>query len=149
MFTDKVNPNSEGEHDVPARPRRGRPPGTTLQGHDARERLYRTAIDMIRRRGYEGTTMRGVANAAGVSAGLLYRYFPSKRAVVLALYEDLSGAYAARASKMESGKWRDRFLFALRTSLEALEPHRNTLRALAPTLIGDDTEGIFSAGGAA
>jgi hypothetical protein len=46
---------------------------------------------------------------------------------------------------MPAGKWRDRFIFALLTSLAVLEPHRVALRALTPVLVGDPDEGIFSA----
>jgi hypothetical protein len=46
---------------------------------------------------------------------------------------------------MPSGHWRDRFIFALRTSLVVLAPHRVALRALTPVLVGDPEEGIFSA----
>jgi AcrR family transcriptional regulator len=79
-----------------------------------------------------------------VSVGLLYRYFPSKHAVVLALYDDLSSEFARRAETMPDGRWRDRFLFALRTSLEVLGPHRVALKALTPVLVGSAEEGIFS-----
>ena len=57
--------------------RRGRPAGPTAQGVAARARLYETAIRMIAKRGYEATTLRDIAAEAGVSVGLLYRYFPS------------------------------------------------------------------------
>lgn len=124
----------------------GRPPGPTLQGATARRLLYDTAIDLITKRGYEAATLREVAKKAGVSVGLLYRYFPNKRAVVLALYDELSAEYAISAARMQSGKWRDRFLFALTTSLETLNPHRNTLSALVPVLIGDANEGLFAPG---
>lgn len=124
--------------------RRGRPPGPTAHGAAARRRLYQTAVQLIGERGYEAATLRDVADRAGVSVGLLYRYFPSKRAVVLALYDELSAEYAARASEMAAGKWRDRFLFALRTSLEVLGPHRDALSALVPILVGDPEEGLFA-----
>lgn len=75
---------------------------------------------------------------------LLYRYFPSKQAVVLTLYEELSADFARRAADMPAGRWRDRFLFALRTSLGVLEPHRVALRALVPVLVGDPEEGVFA-----
>ena len=94
--------------------------------------------------GYESTTLRDVAREAGVSVGLLYRYFPSKRAVIIALYEELSADYARRALEMPRGRWRDRFVFALQTSLEVLEPHRIALRALIPVLVGDPEEGVFA-----
>jgi hypothetical protein len=45
---------------------------------------------------------------------------------------------------MPRGKWRDRFLFALRTSLSVLEPHRVALRGLIPVLVGDPEEGVFA-----
>lgn len=134
MFTEKSKPR-----------KRGRPPGQTPQGAAARERLYATAMQLIATRGYEGTTLRDVAREAGVSVGLLYRYFPSKQAVVIALYDELSSAYARQAAEMPPGRWRDRFIFALTTSLEVLEPHRVALRALTPVLVGDPEEGIFSA----
>lgn len=125
---------------------RGRPPGPTPQGVTARQLLYDTAIGLITKHGYEAATLREVAKKAGVSVGLLYRYFPNKRAVVLALYDEVSAEYAIRAARMQSGKWRERFLFALSTSLETLKPHRNTLSALVPVLIGDANEGLFAPG---
>ena len=127
------------------RGKRGRPPGQTSRGVAARDRLYATAMQLIAARGYEATTLRDIASEAGVSIGLLYRYFPSKQAVVIALYDELSSEYDRRAADLPAGRWRDRFVFALRASLEVLEPHRVALRALTPILVGDPEEGIFSA----
>ena len=134
MFTENVK----------RRPR-GRPPGPTPQGAAARDRLYATALRLIAQRGYEATTLREIASAAGVSAGLLYRYFPGKRSVVIALYDELSMEYARKAMDMPDGKWRDRFVFALRASLRVLEGHRVALQALTPVLVGDPEDGIFAA----
>src|ERR671918_2466018 len=134
MFTEKVTPR-----------KRGRPTGPTAQGTAARDRLYGTAKQLIAARGYEATTLRDIAKKAGVSVGLLYRYFPSKQAVVIALYDELSSEYARQAADMPTGRWRDRFVFALKTSLHVLEPHRVPLRALTPVMVGDPEEGIFSA----
>src|SRR5829696_6782557 len=102
MFTQKVKAR-----------KRGRPPGQTPQGAAARNRLYATAMELIAARGYEATTLRDIAKHAGVSVGLLYRYFPSKQAVVIALYDELSSDYAKQSANMPPGRWRDRFLFAL------------------------------------
>jgi AcrR family transcriptional regulator len=135
MFTKKVAPRKPG-----------RPAGRTAQGDAARERLYATATELIAARGYEATTLRDIAKEAGVSVGLLYRYFPSKQAVVIALYDELSSEYARQAARLPPGRWRDRFLFALKTSLRVLEPHQMALRALTPVMVGDPQEGIFSAG---
>jgi AcrR family transcriptional regulator len=134
MFTENVKPR-----------KRGRPRGQSAQGAAARDRLYDTAIGMISDRGYEATTMREIAREAGVSVGLLYRYFPSKQAVIIALYDELSAAYACQAASMKPGKWSDRFIFALESSLEVLRPHAVPLRALIPVLIGDPDDGVFAA----
>lgn len=135
VFTENVKPR-----------KRGRPAGLTAQGTAARDRLYETAMRMIAKRGYEATTLRDIARAADVSVGLLYRYFPSKQAVIIALYDELSTDYARRAAAMPQGRWRDRFAFALEASLETLEPHRVALRALIPVLVGDPDDGVFADG---
>ena len=122
---------------------RGRPPGQTAQGAAAKQRLYEMAVKRMARHGYELTTLRDVAKDAGVSVGLLYRYFPSKRAVIFALYDELSADYVTATAAMPPGRWRDRGLFALRSSLEVLTPHRTTLRGLIPVMVGDPDEGVF------
>lgn len=115
-----------------------------MEGDAARQRLYETAVALIGERGYEAATLRDVAARAGVSPALLYRYFPSKRSVVLALYDELSDRFAREAADMRPGKWRDRFMASLETSLRVLGPHRVTLRALAPIMVGDVEEGLFA-----
>jgi AcrR family transcriptional regulator len=134
MFTENIK--------VP--PRRGRPPGRTSEGEATRQRLYDAALGLIGERGYEAATLRDVAARAGVSPGLLYRYFPSKRAVVLAHYDTLSESFARHAAEMPPGRWRERFLHTLELSLRALGPHRVSLRALAPVIVGAEGEGIFA-----
>lgn len=133
MFTQNVKPR-----------KRGRPPGPTAQGAATKDHLYAVAMRLISERGYETTTLRDIAKEAHVSVGLLYRYFPSKQAVITALHDELSMEYARQAETMPAGKWRDRFLFALRTSLHVLEPHRVVLRALIPVLVGDPADGVFA-----
>lgn len=89
--------------------------------------------------------MRLIAREAGVSPGLLYRYFPSKSALVLELYEQTSGEFARQSASLPEGKWSPRVLAALRGSLAVLQPHRRTLRALVPLLVGDPEQGLFGA----
>ena len=109
-----------------------------------RARLYRIATESFAQRGFEETTLRDIARRAAVSPALLYRYFPSKRAIVLALYDDLSRDFEREALAMPRGKWRDRFLFAVRASLAALAPHRDSLVALIPLLVSRGEEGLFA-----
>ncbi|MCB9680585.1 MAG: TetR/AcrR family transcriptional regulator [Alphaproteobacteria bacterium] len=128
--------------------RRGRPPGRTAQGEATRARLFEVAVRRFATHGWEGTTMRDIADDAGVSAGLLYRYFPSKAAVVLALYDDRSTAFATRAAALEGGSWFARCIATLRLSLATLDPHRDVLRSALGPLLVDPDAGLLSAGGA-
>jgi len=109
-----------------------------------RERLYLAATGLFAKHGFEETTLRQIAARAGVSPALLYRYFPSKRAVVLALYDELSHDFERAAGGLPAGKWRERFLFAVRASLAVLEPHRDVLVALIPLLVSRGEEGLFA-----
>jgi AcrR family transcriptional regulator len=140
MFTENEPSLQEGSGPR----RRGRPKGATPQSVETRRLLYGTATRLFAQRGYEATTLREIAKAADVSPALLYRYFPSKRAVVLELYDELSVLFVERAASMPSGKWRDRFAFALKGSLDVLGPHRDTLVALVPVLVGGRDDGLFA-----
>jgi len=124
--------------------RRGRPQGRTEQGAVTHELLYRNALELIAERGYEAATLRDLAKRTDLSPALLYKYFPSKRAILLQLYDELSAEFAQRAEAIPNGRWRDRFLFSLTTSLEVLRPQRKTLAALIPVLLGDSGDGLFA-----
>jgi AcrR family transcriptional regulator len=63
--------------------RRGRRPA----GEDTRQAIVDAARTEFATRGYEGTTMRGVARAAGVDARLVHHYFESKDEVFAAAME--------------------------------------------------------------
>jgi AcrR family transcriptional regulator len=125
--------------------RRGRPRGLTAQGADTRRRLYEAALRLMAAGGWQATTLRDIAREAGVSVGLLYRYFPSKRAVVLTLYDELSAAFAERAARLPRGSWASRFVAALETSLAVLDPHRSVLAGVVPVLVGGADQGLFAA----
>ncbi|MCC3298378.1 TetR/AcrR family transcriptional regulator [Arthrobacter caoxuetaonis] len=62
-----------------------------------RQRLVETATALFRTQGYERTTMRGIAEAAGVSVGNAYYYFPSKESLVGELYRSLQDEHRSRA----------------------------------------------------
>jgi AcrR family transcriptional regulator len=54
---------------------------------ERRERILQAAERAFVRNGFHATTMQGVADEAGMSAGNLYRTFPSKEAIVEGLCE--------------------------------------------------------------
>ncbi len=57
---------------------------------DARRRLIIARVrELFAHKGFEGATTRELAQAAGVSEGLLFKHFPNKEALFLAMLESL------------------------------------------------------------
>ncbi|MGW4551322.1 TetR/AcrR family transcriptional regulator [Streptomyces violaceorubidus] len=65
--------------------RRGRPPRT--ESGDTRDRILVTAREEFSERGYEKTSVRGIAKAAGVDPALVHHYFGTKEQVFEAAIE--------------------------------------------------------------
>lgn len=57
------------------------------QADARREQLLDVALQLFSEKGVRGSTIRDIAQAAGVTEGLIYRYFPSKVALVQAVLE--------------------------------------------------------------
>lgn len=57
---------------------------------DTRDRIRQSAIQLITANGYKATSMDAIAAGAGVSAGLLYRYFASKSALFDEVFQRIS-----------------------------------------------------------
>ncbi|MBY0574164.1 MAG: TetR/AcrR family transcriptional regulator [Undibacterium sp.] len=57
------------------------------QQEQTRRTLIRTAVDLMTEHGYEGTTMKQIARAAGIGDATIYKYFPTKEKLLLAYYE--------------------------------------------------------------
>ena len=57
----------------------------------ARQAILRAALDLCQERGYAGLTIEGVAARAGVGKQTIYRWWPSKGAVVLEAFQDALG----------------------------------------------------------
>lgn len=62
------------------------------------DRILEAARDLFREKGFDAVSMCEIAGRVGVVEGLLYKYFATKRALLLAVlahwYEDLFGDYA-------------------------------------------------------
>jgi AcrR family transcriptional regulator len=61
------------------------------------------AAECFARSGYHATTMADIAEAAGVSKGTPYLYFPSKEALFIALYEEWDCGLAAQVDVAVGG----------------------------------------------
>src|SRR5688572_15868754 len=62
-------------------------PAKKRKGEQTRAHILETALQLFRERGYEDTTMRAIAEAAGVAVGNAYYYFRSKEHLIQAFYE--------------------------------------------------------------
>lgn len=54
---------------------------------ERREHLLRSGSELLARRGHDEVSIEEIAEAAGVSKGLLYHYFPTKKDFILAALE--------------------------------------------------------------
>lgn len=98
--------------------------GLTSKAGLTRARIEQVAFTLFTERGYRATTMRTIAQRAGVSLGSAYYYFPSKEAIVFAFYElmfrqQMEAAAADWPSKTSFGQRLEAFLTAY---LQAIEP---------------------------
>ena len=59
----------------------GLTPGVPAMG----ERILDASLDLFARTGFDGTTVRAIADACGLTDAALYYYFPNKRAILEAL----------------------------------------------------------------
>src|SRR5260370_32418343 len=69
-----------------------------------RDQIIAAAAECFARAGYHATTMAGIAEAAGVSKGTPYLYFPGKEALFIALYEEWDCGLAARVDAATGGR---------------------------------------------
>lgn len=68
----------------------------TKLGEDSRRRLLEVAIEQFSIRGYADVTVSGIAAAAGIAKGTVYRHFPSKDALFATVVDDLVDDTARR-----------------------------------------------------
>ncbi|HEY3512867.1 MULTISPECIES: TetR family transcriptional regulator [Kribbella] len=69
--------------------------GATAKGEQTRELILTTALRLFREQGYGRTTMRAIANEAGVSVGNAYYYYGSKDHLMQAYYDLLQDQHRA------------------------------------------------------
>jgi len=65
----------------------GRP--TDVDSAETRTRLLDAARAAFAARGYDATTNRAIAEAAGITAGAIYHYYPSKTDLYVAVYAEV------------------------------------------------------------
>ncbi len=69
---------------------------------ERRRDILEAATEMFAQRGYDVATVQGIAARAGVAAGTVYLYFPSKEAIADALREDFEAGLLDRVAAIAS-----------------------------------------------
>src|SRR5215469_1778339 len=62
-------------------------PRPRMSGSDRRHQLVEAALEVFSRKGFEGTTTKEVAAAAGVTEAIIFRHFPTKQALYTAVLD--------------------------------------------------------------
>ena len=88
--------------------------------------IYRQALRLFREQGYDETTIEQIAEAAEVSPSTVFRYFPTKEALVLwdELDEAIIGAFQAQPAALSPIL---ALRNAMRTVFASLPPERQAL----------------------
>src|SRR6266700_4298705 len=98
---------------------------STNKGGQTKAAILQTALDMFRECGYEETTMRAIAERAGVALGNAYYYFHSKEHLIQAFYGRTHEEHLSVADSVLT-KERDlkpRLLGVMRAKIETVEPY--------------------------
>jgi AcrR family transcriptional regulator len=72
---------------------------TKLTGAERRAVILKDLRQVFVEKGFRGTTTRELARAAGVSEALLYKHFPSKKAIYSAIQQSCFGQEHAKIAK--------------------------------------------------
>jgi AcrR family transcriptional regulator len=107
----------------------------TAKGEQTKALILRTALEMLHERGYGQTTMRAIAQKAGVSLGNAYHYFGSKDLLIQEFYHHLQEDHL-RASLPVLGKessLKGRLLSVMRLKIDTLEPYHEFAGVLFQT----------------
>src|SRR5262245_62454986 len=87
-----LNRKSREDADPPAR-----------KSEETRSLILETALELLTERGYEETTMRAIAEKAGVALGNTYYYFRSKEHLIQAFYDRLQDRKSTRLNSSHLG----------------------------------------------
>jgi AcrR family transcriptional regulator len=95
------------------------------KGEQTRSLILETALEMFGERGYEETTMRAIAEKAGVAIGNTYYHFRSKEHLIQAYYERMHEIHSESCSELLSRErtLKGRLLGVMGQILENMAPY--------------------------
>ena len=107
----------------------------TLKGDQTKALILETALEIFRERGYEETTMRAIAEKAGVALGNTYYYFRSKEYLIQAFYQRLHDEHLAASLPVLEKKdaLKARLLAVVRLRIDVMKPYHQFAGVLFKT----------------
>jgi AcrR family transcriptional regulator len=100
-----------------------------------RERIVKVAAKLFARQGWENTTTRGIAAAAGIATGTLFNNFESKEAIVAALISEAVERAELEIRKRDDESLEEELFTFIWTELTSLREYRKFLAAAAETIL--------------
>lgn len=98
-------------------------PTRSAKAELTRSGIVEAAMRLFREGGYDATTMRAIADEAGVSLGSAYYYFSGKEELVQAFYDQIQVEHAAAAeAAYETAAFTDRLRSVMEAFLDVAEP---------------------------
>ena len=98
---------------------------TAEEKQATRARIVKSAVDLFRAQGFEATTTRDIASAAGIATGTLFNYFETKEALVTALAcEAISQVHAGWITDPQSSGLEEDLFALVAAELRQLKPLR-------------------------
>lgn len=96
-------------------------------GTETEALIVTTALRLFEQHGYEATTMRKIAEEAGLSVGNAYHYFSGKDELVHELYRAVQREHAERALArlVEGAQLADNLKTVLHTGLDVMAPYHS------------------------
>src|SRR3954469_6544692 len=115
---------------------------TRLEVDERRAQLLAHGLAFFSAHAYDEVSIDDVAKEAGISKGLLYHYFPTKRAFYIATLRELSGQLLARTESDRALSPLERARAGLDAYLVYVERHGAAYSALLRSGIGSDPEAL-------
>jgi len=101
-----------------------------LEVDERRRQLLQLGTELFARHAYDELSMRKIANAAGISHALLYRYFPSKQSYFRAALEQAAEELQARTAPDPSLPPWEQLVAGLESFLELVDENALAYRQL-------------------
>ena len=102
-----------------------------------RQRILEVAAKLFAKKGWENATTRNIATAAGIAAGTLFNYFPSKESIACSLISEVltDAREEFTRQRRETESLEENLFLFIWTGLRFLRPLRNFLDPALETLL--------------